>query len=109
MLLAVVVMAGTLLATNPTADPTTTNTVLGTLAVAVIGTVGIVLKLMLDGRKREKNEDSLLEQQNSQLYQPTLADLIACRAQRDRMARQREALITYVQENQLPVPPEAYQ
>lgn len=107
MILAVVVVAG-VIAAGPSSDSTTQTTVIVTLIASVLGTIGVVLKLIRDGRKREKGEDSLLEQQRTQLYDPTLADLIACRNQRDRLSRQRETLITYVQEHELPVPPEAY-
>lgn len=102
-------IAWLLLTSSPTSDPTTQIGVLATLLGSVGAIIAVVVKLMRDGRKRERGEDSLLEQQNTQLYQPTLADLIACRAQRDRLSRQRDALIASHQAHQLPIPPEAYQ
>lgn len=101
--LVVLVAAGT-----TTSDQSTQIGVLVTLLGSVGAIITVVVKLMRDGRRREQGEDSIIEQQRTELLEPIKLELARARLERDVALRQRAAAIDALVAGGLHVPPEVY-
>lgn len=90
-------------------DPTGQIVALVTLATTVLAMVGGATQVMRVSRRKERGEDSLVEQQRVELLDPIRAEVKRARDDRDRALRQRQVAIDALVANNVRVPPEVYQ